>query len=357
WTGTPDQSGDVRVTAQAGALAEYVAATRVTTDPESPRGRGPAACTIREGRAYYVGDFAGTPELAPWQALGARFGIRAIATLPMRAGLGGETRGVLAIYSAEPDVFDGEMRTLLEALGANMSQAFGALRSARDLELAVAHRSELLERLSAATERERAAIAADIHDDSVQVLAAVDLRLGALKRRIADLAPELDEHVAQTQQTLAEAVNRLRALLFDLEPVDAELPLPQALDDLAGQVFAGSGVRVTLSGDADAPGADLAPAERRQAVQVAKEALTNVRKHAGAGAVTIEVTVSGRGVEIAVSDDGVGVLLPAAASPPGHRGLTTMRDRAELAGGWLRVEPRAAGGTTVRFWFPDTRSS
>ena len=62
-------------------------------------------------------------------------------------------------------------------------------------------------------------------------------------------------------------------------------------------------------------------------------------------------------MEITVSDDGAGMPAPAVASAPGHRGLATMRDRAELAGGWLRFEPGAGGGTTVRFWFPDTRSA
>jgi PAS domain S-box-containing protein len=353
WTGAPDQTGRMRATGQAGSLAEYIATAPITTDAGDPWGSGPIARTYREGRPYYVGDFSADPRLAPWHVLGARYGIRAVATLPMRVGLAGETRGVLTLYSATADVFDREMRTLLESLADNMSQAFGAFRSRRDLQLAVTHRSELLDRLAAATERERAAIAADIHDDSVQVLAAVDLRLGALKRRVHELAPELDEHVAQTQETLADAVERLRALLFDLEPVDADLALPDALEDLAGQVFAGSPVRPAVTGE---PTADLAPAERRQAVRVAKEALTNVRRHAGATAVTIELTTRERGVEIAVSDDGVGVSDPSAASPPGHRGLTTMRDRAELAGGWLRIERRDEGGTTVRSWYPDTRA-
>jgi signal transduction histidine kinase len=82
--------------------------------------------------------------------------------------------------------------------------------------------------------------------------------------------------------------------------------------------------------------------------------LTNVAKHAAAN--LVEVTLVGRddGYLVRVADDGVGALIgkPVNWSEPGHLGLTLMRERAEFAGGWFRLESARAWGTTVTAWVP-----
>jgi len=90
---------------------------------------------------------------------------------------------------------------------------------------------------------------------------------------------------------------------------------------------------------------------RAQAVRVAKEALINVRKHARATSVTVTVRPDADGVQVAVTDDGVGVDPSNLRSARGHRGLVTMRERAEIAGGWCRID-RGPIGTTLAFWMP-----
>jgi signal transduction histidine kinase len=52
-----------------------------------------------------------------------------------------------------------------------------------------------------------------------------------------------------------------------------------------------------------------------------------------------------------VADDGVGFDVDSVPTRPGHRGLANMRDRAEVSGGWCRVQ-QEEHGTTVRFWMP-----
>jgi signal transduction histidine kinase len=66
----------------------------------------------------------------------------------------------------------------------------------------------------------------------------------------------------------------------------------------------------------------------------------------------IRLTVEDGGVAVEITDDGIGLPGTGASSPPGHRGLTSMRDHAAIAGGWLVVEPGGGGGTQVRFWLP-----
>ncbi len=98
-------------------------------------------------------------------------------------------------------------------------------------------RQELLDRLVQAQEDERGRIAADVHDDSVQALAAVELRLGLLRRRLAERAPDLVESVDQMAETVETATDRLRHLLFDLDSPALRDDLAGALDQAASYVF------------------------------------------------------------------------------------------------------------------------
>ena len=114
-------------------------------------------------------------------------------------------------------------------------------------------RARLLTRLVQAQEDERARIAADVHDDSVQALAAVDLRLGVLRRRLAEQAPHLVESVAFVQDTITAATGRLRDLLFDLESPVHRGGLEDALAGAAEFVFGGTGVRFWRSSTISRP--------------------------------------------------------------------------------------------------------
>ena len=95
------------------------------------------------------------------------------------------------------------------------------------------------------------------------------------------------------------------------------------------------------------------PRVREHAVRICKEALSNARRHAQATRVDIVIRPDRDGIEIAVVDDGVGPAgdVEALRSAHGHRGLSGMRDRAELAGGWCRLE-RHDDTTVLRFWLP-----
>jgi len=87
--------------------------------------------------------------------------------------------------------------------------------------------------------------------------------------------------------------------------------------------------------------------------RIAQEALVNVRKHARASEVEIALEDGDDGYTLQVKDDGVG-FEPSASSDPslGHIGLTSMRERASLAGGWFRIESTSGAGTIAEAWIP-----
>jgi signal transduction histidine kinase len=182
-------------------------------------------------------------------------------------------------------------------------------------------------------------------------LAAVDLRLALLERQLEKLAPELVPDVVRIHETITSVNDGLRHLLFELEPVGASAHLTDLLEDAAAHIFELSPVDWTMGNKPDPGELELSITTRTQAVRIAKEALVNVAKHARATTVRILVTLDEDGVTVGVADDGVGIPPGVRSSPPGHRGISGMLDRAEIAGGSFSMDTQGTG-TTISVWLP-----
>ncbi|HXF71580.1 MAG TPA: PAS domain S-box protein [Actinomycetota bacterium] len=209
------------------------------------------------------------------------------------------------------------------------------------------HRSELAAEIVRVLEAERAAIAAGIHDDPIQKMTAVLLRLGALRQRLEGS----DEALRKLEEDVRTAIDRLRHLIFDLHPAVLEREgLAAALRELIASMREDWGIRVELR---DRLHVEPPPEVGILAYRVAKEALVNARKHARAGRVGVTLEDVDGGLRVVVEDDGVGFDPGAAARPrPGHLGLEAMRERVRLAGGRWEVHSRSGEGTRVEFVIP-----
>lgn len=349
WVGVVGPDGTVQELTNAGPAGGLAIEANLVVDPTHPRGRAPVAICLREGRAYWSHDFLEEPGVRHYRAAAEALGIRASASLPLRRD-DEEILGALTLYSDSRGYFDGTMRGLLEQVGDNLCFALSSFAAREQLEQVLQHRGELLRRLVTAQESERARIAADLHDDSVQALAAVDLRLGMLQARLGGSAPSVGEALAQVQDSLGGVVADLRDLLFDLEAPGTGQDWTEAVRDAASHVFEGQPTTWSLQAEGDIA---LDETAYLQTLRIVKEALVNVRKHAGARSVSILVRPREDGVEVEIADDGSGLDPAAPLRRRGHRGLDTMRDRAEVAGGWLTVQQREdRSGTAVRFWVP-----
>jgi PAS domain S-box-containing protein len=209
-------------------------------------------------------------------------------------------------------------------------------------------RRELAQRLQHAQEAERRQIAADIHDDPIQVMSAVDMRLQMLAGFPESITVE---SITELEQEVAEAIERLRSLLFELRPTaldrDGLVPALRLYAEHSAKVV---GWRVDVLDELhDEPDPDMAALLYR----IAQEAIMNVRKHAEATTVRVEAVSAADGAMVRVIDDGAGFTPDLTSAPePGHLGLTTMVERAELAGGWVRVLSSPGTGTTVECWLP-----
>ncbi|MBI4171488.1 MAG: sensor histidine kinase, partial [Actinobacteria bacterium] len=209
-------------------------------------------------------------------------------------------------------------------------------------------RRMLLARVVKAQEEERRRIAADIHDDSLQKMAAVGLRLQTLHRQ--DLGTEGDRLLEQLEQTVELAIARLRHMMFELRPPALDRDgLAAALHQHLDEVAAEAGIEAHLENRLVI---EPPRATRAIAYRIAQEALANVRKHAAAHRVDVLLESREGGLFIRIRDDGRGFSRADAGSAHGHMGLSAMRERADLADGWCRVEGAPGAGTTVEFWLP-----
>jgi PAS domain S-box-containing protein len=209
-------------------------------------------------------------------------------------------------------------------------------------------RRQLLARLVRAQEEERQRIASDIHDDPIQVMTAVGMRLSLASRGVANAATLAD--LAQAEDTVRLAIERLRRLVFELHPLSLDTDgLVAALRDHCRLMAKDGGPEAEID---DRLAAEPPPESRVILYRLAQEALTNVRKHAKAISVSVSVRSEREGTAVAIRDDGIGFVVDPAHPDPGHLGVRSMIERAESAGGRCRVDSEPGRGTTVEFWIP-----
>ncbi|MEJ3745357.1 histidine kinase [Actinomycetes bacterium KLBMP 9797] len=214
----------------------------------------------------------------------------------------------------------------------------GSLRSLREQR----RLQEERERRQASEERLR--IAAELHDVLGHHLSLINVRAG-VGLHLMDRAPDQARAALDTiQQTSAEALREVQAVLNRLYPSGEDAPRAPApgLDRLDG-LTADAGLPVrTVIGGVPRP---LPAGTDRAAYRIIQEALTNVRRHAGPGAtVTIRIEYRPEALMVWVDDDG-GARAPAPA--PAGTGITGMRERAAALGGALAAGPAPDGGWRV----------
>ena len=331
-TGWPPEVIGRRIPIDAAMLASRVAATGV-----------PIAVEDYERDERY--------EIHPFLAAN---GIRSSAVVPIDGSA--TRRSVLAVHSDIPRVFEADEIAFIQAVGDLLAHAIQRAEAAGELQRNIEtlrqtdrERRTLLSRIVSVQEEERSRIAGDIHDDSVQVMTALGMQLHAFSKRLT--SEEDLVALARAEDVLRMTVQRLRHLMFDLRPPALDrVGFAAALRDYLDNMRSETGVECRFENRlTNEPSTDAAIVLYR----IAQEALNNVRKHAGAGEVRVLLEDRSGGVFVRIEDDGRGFkanrILGVAH---GHLGLTSMRERAELAGGWCKVRSSGGGGTVVQFWIP-----
>ena len=301
-----------------------------------PQGHGLLGLIITEGRSFRIPDIAAHPasygfppnhpEMTSLLGVPVRLKNRTIGNLYLTDKVGADDFGQ-----------DDERIVELFALHAGI-----AIENAR-LHEAVQH-------LAVVDERER--IGKDLHDGIIQTLYGVSLSLEDVPELMDDDGAEALARVDRAIDTLNGAIADLRHFVVGLRPelVD-RTDFGGLLAAFVEQVRQNDVLNVEL----DLPDVEieLAPHARGELLQIAREALSNIARHAGASRATVSLHHDGSGLRLELSDDGLG-FDPSLGAPSGHHGLANMRDRAMALGGTLEVKS-ARGGTTIIVRVPMSR--
>lgn len=193
---------------------------------------------------------------------------------------------------------------------------------------------------SIATTEERRRLAREIHDGIAQELASLGYVVDDLTARSRYL-PELEHDLKDLRSQLTRLVSELRFSIFDLRSEVASAGLGTTLAEYVRQVGAGSKLTVHLVLD-ESP-SRLRTETEAELLRIAQEAVTNARKHAGAGNLWVTCRVAPPSALLRVEDDGRGL----GTARNDSYGMEIMSERAKRIGAALRVAPREAGGTLV----------
>ena len=208
----------------------------------------------------------------------------------------------------------------------------------------------LATQLQLVREKERAAVAGELHDEVGQALAALQIDLHWLERRLSRDDTELLEKAKSMSRLIQSNTERLRRLYMELRPgMLDDLGLGPTIEWQADEFRKRTGIKSVLSLDRDAGprGAGCSLAVYR----VFQEALDNVARHAEATEVNIRLTKRDNGIVLEIADNGRGITKKQ-VSAPGSSGIVGMRERLRPCGGKVEITGVRGKGTTVRVSIP-----
>lgn len=208
------------------------------------------------------------------------------------------------------------------------------------------------EQLEEAITQERRRIAREIHDGVAQSLAYLNLKTELLDRLVSRDPAAAREQAAVVRQLLQSAMTDLRRCIGDLRrPATGQGPaMTSQLRSLANSLGEMPNLELALQ---QVSGARLAPEVERTVIGIVREALQNIRKHAEANSVRVEVAREDDALHLQVIDDGRGFRPDEAPDQAAqHFGMTQMRELAQEMGGHLFIDSQPGAGTRIEALIP-----
>jgi signal transduction histidine kinase len=295
-----------------------------------PEGHGLLGTIIRDGVTLRISDIAKHPDSYGFPPHHPP--MRSLLGLPIRVG-GAAVGDFYLTEKLGVAEFSDDDEELVEMFALHAGIAIQNARLHQDLQ-----------QLAVVDERMR--ISRDLHDGIIQSIYAVSLSLEDVPDLIEASAPEAIDRVDRAINRLHLTIGDIRTFIVGLGP-EAGAGLRLTLETLARELFSGSATQLSidLAGAASLDGR-LTPEASHELVQVAREALSNVARHSGAGRAKLALLVEGNTAELRVEDNGSG-FDPGQRFGTGHFGLANLRGRAAAVGGILTIESRAGEGTRI----------
>ncbi len=323
--GLPDGDGGFRRFLTSGMSEELIASLGPL-----PRQHGVLGAMLETRAPYRTTDIHEHPRFRGWWP-GGHPDMRSFLGVPIVAPEGVIGAFYLTEKSGEPDFTDED------------EELIGLLAAHAAIAITKARLDEHGQELSIQAERNRLAL--DLHDAVSQKLFGLVLKAEAAET-LLDRDPQAARaQVARLGALAQEALDELRALVFELRPPDLERDgLGGALRKHVEVLRRVGQAEVELEVE-DGSAAD--PVRDREVLRIAQEALQNALRHAGARTVAVSLRTEAGFVVLTVRDDGTGFDPDAPGLRARRLGLTSMEERAQRLGGRLRIDSAPGAGTTV----------
>ena len=292
-------------------------------------------CIARVPRVF---DFSGQGAIADphYSEMLNQRGIKTLLIVPL--ALGEQNLGFLELHFQSAIQFTSDDLELAQALGNHATLALQLNRLTR--------RAEQL-----AVTEERNRLARDIHDTLAQAFAGIVLHSEALGTSLGFSKRRSAKSLSRIHTLARSGLDEARRSVQALRPKALEgSTLSEALRQVARRLAEGEGLACHFRQRGEAQ--TLSLEAQNELFRVAQEALTNVRKHAQAKSVWIDLAFTARQVSLTIRDNGVGLAGSASADTTRGYGLGTMRERTQRIGGQLEIENPKTGGTSVRVRIP-----
>jgi signal transduction histidine kinase len=325
--------------------------------------RWPAATALLGSLTVLANYALGTPGPGGAQLIGMGILVgHAAAALPARRGAIVAAVATLIVlvsgFAYTPSPWEGFFYLLVTGAAWGVGRLVRQMQNrSRELQVLAAKLAAQQEAVAeSAVVAERSRIAREVHDSVAHSVSVMVLQLGGLRRLLPD-KPEAQEVLRGLERLGREAVDEMRRVVGILrEGPDVADPAPQPslsrLDTVLDELRAGGLlIELQISGEP----VELPQLVDVSAVRVVQEALSNVLRHAGGAATTVEVGYAPDRVTVTVTDDGrrrLPVVDRSAETATGGHGQLHMRERVSVAGGTLEVGPVRGGGYRVRASFP-----
>jgi signal transduction histidine kinase len=202
---------------------------------------------------------------------------------------------------------------------------------------------------------ERARVARELHDGTIQSLVATEMEVNVLRRRAEQEKLPMASDLARVQGLLRSEILELRETMQRLKPIDIEPEqLVGFLDAAVARFGRDTGMRAIF--DCAVEDVDLPARVCREVARIVQEALQNVRKHSGAQNVLVRFGRAPSGWRLVVDDDGQGFpfdgTLTHAELDEGRKGPYVIKERVRALGGELTIVTSPGGGARLEILLP-----
>ncbi len=202
---------------------------------------------------------------------------------------------------------------------------------------------------------ERARIARELHDGTIQSLVSIEMQIDMLRRQAEHAASPLADELARIQKLLRDEVLDVRDTMKRLRPPDVDpAQLVGYLDEMVARFQQDTGIHALF--DCGVEDVDLSPEVCREIARIVREALHNVRRHSGAGNVLVRLLREEPGWRLVMDDDGRGFPFSGRLShtrlDAERKGPYVIKERVRSLGGELSIETAPGKGARLEVFLP-----